>query len=107
MPAQNVVERVALRLAQFALDGNRSVPPAHAGGRVIVRASPGKPHLRIHAPGGILLTAPRGAPQPLFAIDPLAHAACRRTRPGRLTTPAATRGISDTRSPTRMDVLAS
>jgi transposase len=62
-PAEIVVERVASRSALVAFEANRySVPPAHAGRRVTIRARVGEPHLSVFSPAGVLLTTHRRAP---------------------------------------------
>jgi transposase len=62
-PAEIVVERVASRSALVAFEANRySVPPAHAGKRLVVRARVGEPHLQILSPAGALVATHRRAP---------------------------------------------
>ncbi len=62
-PAEIVVERVASRSALVAFEGNRySVPPGHAGRRLVVRARIGEPHLRLLTPAGALVATHRRAP---------------------------------------------
>ncbi len=62
-PAEITVERVASRSALVAFEGNRySVPPAHAGRRLVVRARVGEPHLRLFTAAGALVATHRRAP---------------------------------------------
>lgn len=59
-PAEIIVERTASRSALVAFEANRySVPPAHAGRRVVLRARVGEPHLRLFSPAGSLLATHR------------------------------------------------
>lgn len=59
-PAEITVERVCSRSALVAFEGNRySVPPGHAGRRVVVRTRVGEPHLRVFATNGSLLATHR------------------------------------------------
>lgn len=61
-PAEITAERVCSRSALVAFEGNRySVPPAHAGRRVVVRARVGEPHLRIFTTTGTLVATHRRA----------------------------------------------
>jgi hypothetical protein len=61
-PAQITVERVCSRSALVAFEGNRySVPPGHAGRRVVVSSRVGEPHLRVSATTGTLLATHRRA----------------------------------------------
>jgi transposase len=61
-PAEITVERVCSRSALVAFEGNRySVPPGHAGRRVVVRARVGEPHLRVLTTTGSLLATHRRA----------------------------------------------
>jgi hypothetical protein len=60
-PAEIVVECVASRSALVAFEAPASVPPAHAGRRVVVRARVGEPQLRIHSPAGIPVATHRRA----------------------------------------------
>ncbi len=61
-PAEIRVERRVSRSALVAFDANRySVPPAHAGRRVEVRARVGEPHLRIFTAAGALVATHRCA----------------------------------------------
>ena len=82
-------------------------PPAHAGRRVIVRASSWQaaaahPRARGHPGHHAPVRRSRRRPR-----DPLAHAACSSTPSWPPSPPCRARGISDARSSTRMDVLAS
>jgi transposase len=62
-PAEISVERVASRSALVAFEGNRySVPPAHAGRRVTVRARVGEPQLQVFSPAGAVIATHRRAP---------------------------------------------
>lgn len=62
-PAEIVVERVASRSALVAFEANRySVPPEHAGRRVVVRARVGDPQLSVFSPAGTLIATHRRAP---------------------------------------------
>jgi transposase len=61
-PAEIIVQRTVARSALVAFEGNRySVPPAHAGRRVEVRARVGEPHLRIFTTTGTLVATHRRA----------------------------------------------
>ncbi len=61
-PAEIRAGRVVSRSALVAFDGNRySLPPAHAGRRVEVRARVGEPHLRIFSAAGALVASHRSA----------------------------------------------
>jgi transposase len=57
-PAEISVERVASRSALVSFEGNRySLPPSHAGRRVIVRARVGEGRLQVFSPAGVLLAS--------------------------------------------------
>jgi transposase len=76
-PAEICVERVASRSALVAFEGNSySVPPAHAGRRLVVRAAVGEGQLRVFTPAGALVATHRraraGAGQTIRAAE---HAA--------------------------------
>jgi hypothetical protein len=62
-PAEIIVERQVSRSALVAFEGNRySVPPAHAGRTVTVRARVGEPALSVFSPAGSLVATHRRAP---------------------------------------------
>jgi len=61
-PAQIIVQRVCSRSALVAFDGNHySVPPAHAGQRLEVRARVGEPQLEIYTTAGTQIATHRRA----------------------------------------------
>jgi len=76
-PAEIVVERIASRSALVSFEANRySVPPAHVGKRLVVRARVGEPHLRIFtAAGSLVATHRRQAPGGGQTIRTSEHAA--------------------------------
>ena len=60
--AQITVQRICSRSALVAFEGNRySVPPGHAGRRVVVCARVGEPHLRVLTTTGSLIATHRRA----------------------------------------------